>query len=139
MLKYRTLLFALSGLSFGVLVEVAAINSWRMNNPVPLDGPQTLAEVQRIAESAGLYWRSDRRDGKVMLRLIVSDHPVTDMQAGMLRFNHPHHPCWGGVVAVSIPWQSYVGNGDPEHAAIWGKMFLYGDPEILRRLLGRKE
>src|SRR5438105_310153 len=75
--------------------------------PVP-SGPNTLDEVAEIAGTLGLHCRSDRRDGAVHCRLVISGEPLTLLQANFLRFGDPRHPCWTGTVAVSIDPERYL-------------------------------
>jgi hypothetical protein len=98
------------------------------------DGPRNLAHVAQIADALGLHYRSDRLDGQVVGRLIVSDTPIDFDRASALRFGDPEGPCWKGTVAVSFTVQEYreymlAGNG-----IAWGEVHLYGDPAIIRML-----
>jgi hypothetical protein len=137
----RSLAGTVAFLTLGITVEIAMFRYCGESTPPEQEGPHTLAEVVKIVEEHGLYALSDRPDGKLINRVIVADHPMSRRQRCALRFGFPHHPCWHGVVAVSYPWRSYMVHYELEgdSSAIWGKMFLYGDREMIRRLTGRQE
>src|SRR5690349_15936242 len=110
MRQVRQLLIPSACLALGLGLEFGLLYGGRAWSPPTPDGPATLAEVARLAEHVGLYARSDRCDGTVLNRLIVSDRPVSFRHAANLRFNNPRHPCWSGLVAVCYPWQSLAQN-----------------------------
>lgn len=137
MQKNHMFVLSLAGIALGLLLEVFLLPSWQVTAPPP-PGPQSLTEVAELAERQGLYARSDRRDGKIMNRLLVSDRPLSFEQTTGLRINEPRHPRWAGVAAVSFPGKFYRGNDDPEFSVYWGETLVYGDREIIRRLTGRQ-
>jgi hypothetical protein len=137
MLKISRLWTMLSATGLGFLLEIALFCYGPFASPTTPQGPATLQEVARLAEEMGLYWRSDRKDGAIKSRLVVSNRPLTAVRANLVRFNCPEHPCWVGTIAISRPWQHNISNYDPEYSVVWGDMFVYGDPEIIRRLTGR--
>jgi hypothetical protein len=100
--------------------------------------PQSLAEVQAIAQKLGLHCRSDRADGTVGFRLLVSEEPLPLERANLLTFGSREESPngranWLGVVAV---YQTLV--FDTDLAVPWGKVFLYGDPPLIEKLTGQK-
>jgi hypothetical protein len=136
MRKLRPILLPLLALCLGVGLEVALFCVWSTRPSTP-DGPATLHEVAELAERMGLYCRSDNIDGVVRNRLLVSRSPLTHLAANQVVFGAPRKRCWQGVVAVCRPWRGYVSNFDPGYSAVWGNLFLYGDPDVIRRLTGR--
>jgi hypothetical protein len=110
----------------------------------PPAGPVSLQEVRQIASSLGLHHRSDTANGEVTIRLVVSASPLMWERANSLHFGCPAHPCWQDTVAVCAPWQKYLFYADPDHGVVWGNVFLYGDPALIRALTaaaptGRKD
>src|SRR5262245_3000921 len=69
-------------------------------SPDPPPAPRTVADVIEAADRLGLYSRSDRADGEVDGRLVLSDRPLTWERTGTLRWGDPDHQCWVGTVAV---------------------------------------
>jgi hypothetical protein len=118
------------------LLAVAALGYMmtRDNRPRRV-GPASLQEVMRIADAAGLYHRSDEAEGRVTIRLIVSEYPVTFDRANMLHFGDTTHSCWTGTVAACLPWRDYIVYKDDEYGVIWGEVFLFGDPQLIRKLI----
>jgi len=100
----------------------------------PLEGPKSLHEVGQIASSLGLHHRSDIASGMVTFRLVVSARPLTFERANGMKIGFPAHPCWQDSVAVCYPWQKYRHYTDPDHGVVWGDVFLYGDPALIRTL-----
>jgi len=137
MRKVRPLLLPLSFAAAGIAFEVLLYGLLPAERPPATDGPRSLAEVARLAHRAGLYASSDRPDGRVVHRLIVSDRPISWLRANLLRFGAPDHPCWAGTVAVCFPARVYLANYDPDFCTLWGEVMLYGDRAVIRRLTGR--
>jgi hypothetical protein len=122
---------------FGVAaVGLLALSSARNHlSPPKPPGPRTLQEVAQIAEKLGLHYCSDRFSGEITGRLVVSDHPIIYERANCVLFGVADHPCWRGTVAASIPSRCFARYHDPEHGVIWGEVFLYGDPALIRTLM----
>jgi hypothetical protein len=137
MRRIKRLLTTVSATGIGLVLELVLLHYWPMMSSATPAGPETMQEVVRVAEEKGLYFCSDRRDGEIANRLVISDRPLTCQRANFVRFNAPDHPCWIGTVALCYPWRNNMANYDPECSAVWGEMFVYGDPEIIRRLTGR--
>jgi hypothetical protein len=100
----------------------------------PPAGPKSLQEVTQIASSLGLHHRSDIASGELTIRLIVSARPLTFERANSMHFDNPSHPCWQDTVAVSAPWRQYLYLAHPDHGVVWGDVFIYGDPALIRTL-----
>jgi hypothetical protein len=132
---FRRHLVALAGLSTAAAVVFTLLCS-RSDPRSP--GPQNLEDVAQIAGELGLYQRSDDLSGKVTHRLVVSDLPLTFERASELRFGDPAHPCWRGTVEACIPWKMYQSFADPEYGVVWGEIFLFGDPALIRTLLAHR-
>src|SRR4051794_34679626 len=74
---FRNMIKPLSLASTGILVELLLVGAGWIHGPATPPGPQTMDEVHRVAELLGLYTRSDRHDGVVCGRLVVSERPVS--------------------------------------------------------------
>jgi len=134
----RRLLLPVAVVTVGIAVQLlllrGVLRQWAERN----DGPQTLGEAARAAAGRGFHVLSgDRRDGTLANRLVVSDRPLSWERANLLRFGDPHHPCWAGTAVVCTPLRGYLNLYDPDYAAIWGRLFLYGDRGLIRRLTGQ--
>ncbi len=106
----------------------------------PPKEPQTLEEVADIVGARGLYCRSDRQDGLILNRLLVSDEPLTMQRTCRFRFGPPTPEAPGfGLVAVCHPAKQYLPSYEPGRSVVWGDVLLHGDPEVIRRLTGRSE
>lgn len=136
MLKLSHLLLWLSALMVGMTVELVGFQFWELGAWSARPGPQSMDEVIRVADKLGLYWRSDRGDGVVTGRIVISAWPVTYTAANNIRFGAPDHPCWRRTVAVCFPACDVLANHDPDCSAFWGRTMLYGDPELIRALTG---
>jgi hypothetical protein len=97
--------------------------------------PRNLAQLVRIADELGLHHRSDIRSGELGDRLVISNRPLTFERANWLRVGIPEHPCWNGTVAVCALGRLYQYLADPHHGVLWGEVFLYGDPVLIRRIM----
>lgn len=137
MLRLSHLLMSLFALTVGFALELAALHYWDLTALSAPPGPESMQEVIRIADGLGLYWRSDRFDGLVSHRLVVSERPVSCVRANDMRFGAPEHRCWNRTVAVCYPAKGHVMNFDPVCSAVWGQMMLYGDPEVIHKLTGQ--
>ncbi len=123
------------GLVLALVLLRAEARDWAQGG----EGPQSLAEVARLAAQRGLHVCSgDRPDGSFHQRLVVSDRPLTWERANSLVFHRPNHPCWVGTVEVCFPLRKFLDNYDPEQAVLWGQTLLIGDPSIIRQLTGRQ-
>jgi hypothetical protein len=141
MKDFKPPFLALCAVVLGIALEVALCNFCLSSSPSFPDGPQSLEEVIAIAKTAGLHWRGQRDENSELSLnccVVISDHPLTRYGANHLTVGDPGRPCWVGVAAVYSGKKRWTANYDAEHAAFWGDMFVYGDPEIIRRLTGRE-
>jgi hypothetical protein len=132
--------------SGGLVLLMLALACWRSSDAVPdVPGPRTLTEVAKAARELGLYYFSDRPDGRfeggISKRLVLSDRPLNYQRVTSLRFDAGHR-CWDGTVAVTLdPFHGYDDYFDstdgqsPSGVARWGDLFLLGDPALIRRLM----
>jgi hypothetical protein len=118
---------------FGTAALLLLAHGWTRSAPPA--GPRSLEEVARLAADMGLHYRSDRLNGELACRLVVSNWPITHERANSVRFGEADHPCWQGTVAVSTPWHCFGRYGDPDHGVVWGEVFLFGDPALIRALV----
>ena len=137
MLKLSHLLLSLFALAVGFALELGAFHYWDLTALSDRPGPESIQEVIRVVEHMGLYWRSDRVDGIVSDRLVVSERPVTCARANDVRFGAPEHRCWHGTIAVCYPAKQILSNYDPVCSAVWGQTMLYADPGLIRKLTGQ--
>jgi hypothetical protein len=131
--QHETALTLCAGVGLVALLALAQLR--RSDNP-PSPGPRTLRDARPIVEGLGLYCRSDRPDGCLDNRLVVSERPLTADRANFLRLSNPQHPCWLGTVALCSPARAYAFHLAPEGTAIWGGLFVIGDPALVRKLVG---
>jgi hypothetical protein len=100
-------------------------------------GPRTVKDVVRVAEEQGLYCLTDEPRGIPDHRLVVSETPLTRERICGLSVPNPQRPCWRGTVSIYAGWQQLMGIYDPDCSAIWGELFVYGDPQLILKLTGR--
>jgi hypothetical protein len=90
-------------------------------------------EVIAIVQEVGLHCRSDKKDGAIGQRLVVSESPLTWECAGRLSVGVPPESTkWIGAVAVyrrQLPTCEEVFPLVP-----WGRFYLYGDRSLIDRL-----
>jgi hypothetical protein len=100
-----------------------------------LPGPQTMEQVVAVAQNLGLHYRSDRADGVIDSRLIVSEAPVTLERAVLLSpARLPEDPQWFRTVAVYRSQRYLTYFPGVYELVAWGSFFLYGDPSLIKRL-----
>jgi hypothetical protein len=98
-----------------------------------------MEQVVAIAQDFGLHCRSDRYDGVVGARLLVSESPLSFERTTLLTFwRAPEHPDWNGIVAVyrTTHSESQI-NYRYTDLVPWGSFLLYGDPALIKRLTGQ--
>jgi hypothetical protein len=122
------------GLSMGSLALLAAVRPLLPSEPGP-HGPRTLQEAIAAAEALGLCWGTDECGGVPYARVVVSEFPVTWERACGVVLD-PARPCWVGTVAIWPKGRQLVPMHDPARCALWGDLFVYGDPELIARLTG---
>jgi hypothetical protein len=135
MKRAKQLALPLLAAAIGIVLEVVGYCYYQGLN---LDRGErvTLTEVASVARESGLYPRSDREDGTLGWRLIVSDRPISLGHANGLYFGDAKHPRWRGVVAISVPWLAALELSDPAHFVVWRGLFVFGDPAVIHRLTG---
>jgi hypothetical protein len=139
---------AAAAAALGLLLCRDLTDSW----PGATPGPRDMGEVRRIAESIGLFCRTDARDETVnqkliisapahtwneaiSRKLIISTRPVTFEQAARVHFGRIDNPWWNGTVVACIPGSMHRDQLDPEYGILCGEVFLYGDPAVVRQLV----
>jgi hypothetical protein len=123
--------FFLSSLFLGA-VAMLLLGNQRFSNSMA--DPQSMAEVTALVEKLGLHCRSDREDGAIGFRLLISETPMSLEKANLLRFSGREisQGGWHGAVAAYHPL-----NLDTDLVVPWGKVVLYGDPVLIKKLTGR--
>jgi hypothetical protein len=103
------------------------------------EGPANFEEVIRVAEALHLHWTGDPPGSSVTHAVIVSDQPVTLERHERLYVGHPDLERWRGVVKIYRGGQAFlsanVKAAYPERYAVWGELSVYGDPELIAKLL----
>jgi hypothetical protein len=98
--------------------------------------PESLSEAIEVADTVGLFHRNDGIACRENWCLLVSE---TEMPCGWPRLNNPSHPFWIGTVAIYSDMQSLLeANYDPACSIVWGRRFVYGDPNLIEKLTGRR-
>jgi hypothetical protein len=130
-----------------VVVGFASAACWLQEPPysaattfrhVPV-GPASPADVVPIASGLGLHWLGSPAGSRPDNNVLVSLEPLTSERLDHLNMHHPDFERWRGIVTI-IPrgWQVLRSNYDPAHPerfAVWGDLFLFGDPEVIAKLL----
>ena len=83
-----------------------------------------------------LYWATDHPSGKPTNGIVVSEMPLTREAVSKLRVNDPHHIGWIGTLIIRNNWERCMPNYDPDSSGVWGELFVYGDPRLIRKLTG---
>jgi hypothetical protein len=120
--------------AFAAVLMLAFGYSLTPGRKAPPPGPKSLHEAGQIARTLGLHHRSDILTGEVTFRLIISTEPVTFELANGLHFGDINNPCWQNTVAACVPWNAYPYLADPANGVVWGEVFLFGDPALIRTL-----
>ena len=101
--------------------------------PAPSDGrtgPRTMKEVIGIIQRLGLHCRSDRQDGIIGWRLVVSESPLTWQRANDFTMVPQNDTDWNGMVTVLR--DSWI--MPDQRLEAWGNFFVYGDRSLIKRL-----
>lgn len=99
-------------------------------------GPEMLEDAAEIAGAQGLYCASDSVGGFLSTRLVVSETPLSWHRAARTVLD-PKHPSMAGTVAVYYKRPGMVEcNYDPSCSAVWGELFVFGDPRLIHKLTG---
>ena len=115
-----------------IVVLAGLLLAW-IDLSTPLDartGPRTMKEVIALVQKLGLHHRSDREDGTVGSRLVVSESPLTWQRANAFPMVPKKDSDWNGTVAV-LRGSLIVPDQQME---AWGDFFVYGDPSLIKRL-----
>jgi hypothetical protein len=119
------------------VVAVMLLGGLLLRSNVRRSHPQTMCDAVEIAETLGLYHCSDALGGHLYARVIISELPLSwERAAGIsLRCNHP---CLLGAVAVYYDPHRHWANANyvPGYSAIWGDLFIFGDPWLIEKLTG---
>jgi hypothetical protein len=109
----------------------------RIDSPAPLEartGPQTMKEVIGIVQKLGLHYRSDKEDGTVGSRLVVSESPLTWQRANVFPMIPKKDSDWNRRVAVLRSSIGVIELVPDEQMEVWGDFFVYGDSALIKRL-----
>ena len=102
-------------------------------------GPTSPAELVSLASGLGLHWRGWPEGSQPHNHVIVSTEPLSAERLDRLNMHHPDFERWRGIVSISpCAWQILNKNYDPAHPerfAVWGNLVLFGDPELIARLM----
>jgi hypothetical protein len=140
---YRWLLVALGGMTLSGLTLAVLRLDGPQPEPVKVqeqrEGPANLAEAINAARALNLHWVSDPPGRSDNNAVIVSDQPVTLERHANLFIGHPDFERWRGTVKVYVGGQEFfemnINPAHPERYALWGEVCLYGDPELIAKLL----
>jgi hypothetical protein len=108
--------------------------AWQLDNA----GPATVEEATALVNRQGLHCMAYPLQGEPKRTLIVSDQPLAHERLCELRMFDPHFEHWRGIVQIDVQgWRRLQSNCDPAHPeriALWGKLCVYGDPELIAKL-----
>jgi hypothetical protein len=130
----RSLMFAMvCTLSASAVALPVALRALRTD--AERRAPESLDEAIEVADTLGLFYRYD---GGGASCLLVSERGLPDPAIGP-RMNNASHPFWIGTVAIYTGAQSmWQANYDPTCSLVWGNLFVYGDPDLIKTLTGRR-
>jgi hypothetical protein len=102
-------------------------------------GPASIEDVTPIASALRLHWLGSPSVATSQSNVIISEEPLTHERLDCLHLHHPDFGRWRGVVSISLHGRKRMAsNFDPAHPerfALWGELFVYGDPELIAKLL----
>ncbi len=120
----------------GLAFAVAAVVSGRLIC-LRHQQPQSLDDVLLVARNLRLFVRGDGPNGALASRLILSETNPDAAETLCVPVVHTHCAQTQGRVAVYLrhptDWESP--HAQSENAAVWGRYFVYGDANLIRRLL----
>jgi hypothetical protein len=99
--------------------------------------PRSLDEVLGAARQLGLHVHTDVADGMIQNRLIISVTPLRLEDARDFVIGRGDPARFEGMVALYMTrgWVDAAAlSTQPQYAHVWGSYFVYGDPEVMRRL-----
>ena len=129
----------------GILVLAVACKQYRAaaSSLQTRPGPQSLGEVIQLAKGMQLHCRSDSRAGYPTGKVFLSEWPLSYENTQRLHMHGSDDRPWIGTVAACLHAEElYSMNYDPEYperTALWGSLFLYGDPVLIRHLMEQHE
>jgi hypothetical protein len=98
--------------------------------------PKSLSEVVEIADELGLFHCYDGAPYSTCL--IISERELCSVHWEGPRMNNPRHDFWIGTVAIYSDAQQMWPSYDPTCSVVWGSMFVYGAPDLIERITGRR-
>ena len=127
---------------FCVIAGVLALAGVGFRSPAeggaPDEGPATIDEAARCAQSRQLQVYGYYPNGELGATCVVSEKPLSTVQRGDLWMHSPDFARWAGAAVISTGGRMMLeANFDPafpERFALWGDLFIYGDPEVIQRL-----
>jgi hypothetical protein len=131
-------LCGLTSLAFCIVPTEGPVTDQRKS-----EGPGTMEEVTAIADALGLYSVGFPLNSAKKMSARLSVRPISLEQCEGWWVHDPNFEHWRGVVAIMWGgrWK-FEANFDPAHPkrfALWGKWFVYGDPELIAKLLSFKQ
>src|SRR5438067_10857353 len=99
--------------------------------------PRQYEEVMQIPQQLGLHYRGDCEDGRVQMRLLLSESPLTWERANGLVIGRGEQSDWLGTVAIMQSVREFPPLTKP--MTPWGNFLLYGDPALINKLTGRTD
>jgi hypothetical protein len=132
-------LLTLSGIAVGTLSLVFWMMPSQETYQRVSDGPATRKEVIAIAAALGLHSVAYPLTSSEKNCARFSVKPLSVEELEQLVLNHPNFERWRGRVTVmgagSEVFETTFDPAHPERYALWGKWFVYGDPELIAKLL----
>ena len=133
-MQSKRAILVIAVLGFGTLTPLAAPLYYNIQQR---SAPRTLEDAVRIVEAEGLFWQADARDGPPSGRIVVSEVPISWERASWTYLD-PRNPRLVGSVAVyydpnrTLARDNYL----PGLSAVWGDLFVVGDPHLIEKLTG---
>jgi hypothetical protein len=104
-------------------------------------GPATIKEATAIATALQLHCLSPKLEAEPQSNVLVSAEPLSEERLSRLFVHSMETERWRDVVLIDVRGRKHLEmNFDParrEYFALWGKLFVYGDPNLISRFLGR--
>jgi hypothetical protein len=142
-MKHWTLL-TLSGIA---LVTLTSLVVWMVprqeTHRRESEGPATIEEVTAIAAALGLHSVAYPLQSSQKDYALFSVEPLSLERLEKLGLDHRDFERWRGMVTVMGAgprggvYEANFNPAHPERYALWGKWFVYGDPELIVKLLSR--
>jgi hypothetical protein len=101
-------------------------------------GPASIEDVTSIASALRLYFLASPSGATPHFTVIISAEPLSGERLNHLHMHNTDFDRWRGVVSISLDGRERMRhNFDPAHPerfALWGKVFVYGDSELIAKL-----